>query len=308
MRKLRSLSRVSIVVAIVLFGIYFYREILHKDQTGPVFKMENEVIEISVQDGEEQLLQGITATDAADGDVTNSIIVEAVSPFTGTGHRIVTYAVFDSDNHVTHAKRELRYKDYTPPRFYFDKPLSYPMNATNLLNGIHAEDCIDGDISRNIRMVSENELDTAHVGDYNARLKVSNSAGGVSYLPVTIEIYDASVHYKTPQIKLNEYIVYVEKGSDFDEYDYLDSLYVNGTDYAFVEDGSEESYGTWRDSQTESDRTVSYERVDVDGDVNTTITGCYEINYSFEDNVFDTGIGSTRLYVVVIEGVADENA
>ena len=217
--------------------------------------------------------------------------METISPFTGTGHRIVNYVAFDSDNHVTHAKRELVYTDYTAPRYKLSKPLSFPMNTTNLLEGIKVEDCIDGDITRNIRMMSEEDIDTAHVGEYSARLKVSNSAGGVSYLPVTIEIYDSSSKFKMPQLKLSDYIVYVEKGSYFDEEDYLKTAAIEGTEYTFVEkDGT---CGAPAYLQTDSaDRTINLDYVEIDSDVDTDVTGCYEVNYSLSDEVNGTGTGA----------------
>jgi len=303
LRRLRLLGIVLFILALTLFGFNMYREKVAKDQTGPVFNMESNIIEVSVNDGQEALLKGMTVTDAHDGDVTDKTIVEAVSPFTGTGRRIVSYAAFDSDNHVTHAKRELVYKDYYAPRFYLEKPLIFAMNATNLLNGVHVNDCIDGDISKNVKLVSEDELDTSHVGEYKARLKVSNSAGGVSYLPVTIEIYDASVRYRRPQINLSDYIVYVEKGRDFDEEDYLKSILVNGTEYEMTDESG--TYGAKKASGNDEEDTVSYDRVDITSDVDTNVTGCYEVVYSFDDTAHSTGTGTTRLYVVVVEGRAE---
>ena len=240
MRRLKEVSIFLFIVSLILFGINFYAKRVLGEETGPVFQEESNIIEVSVKDGEEALLKGLTATDAADGDVTNSIIVEAISPFTGTGHRIVTYAAFDKDNHVTHLKRELAYTDYVAPRFHLNKPLSFTMNSTKLLDGVTAEDCIDGDITKNIRMMSDDGIDTDHVGEYSARLKVANSAGGVSYLPVTIEIYDASVRYRMPQIQLTDNLVYVEKSSEFDEKEYLNSIVINGTEYSLTD-----KYGTY---------------------------------------------------------------
>lgn len=291
------------LASVILFGVYWYRERIVKDQTGPVFQIENNMLTVSVKDDESALLNGISATDAGDGDVSESIIVEAISPFTGTGHRIVNFVAFDSDNHVTHAKRELAYSDYTAPRFSMSKPLSFPMNSTNLLEGVKAYDCIDGDITRNIRMLSEDELDTAHVGSYDARLKVSNSAGGVSYLPVTIEIYDASSKYRMPQIGLTDYIVYVERGSDFDEEEYIDSITISGTEYMPVESGG--TYGQRWLPADNTDKTVDYSLVEIDSDVDTEVTGCYTAVYTFEDTVNGSGTGMGRLYVVVTEGGTD---
>ena len=180
MRRLRAASIALFIIALLLLGANLLNQRVFSDQTGPVFKMENKTIEISVHDSAQELLKGLEAEDASDGDVTDSIIVEAISPFTGTGHRIVSYAAFDSDNHVTHAKRELIYTDYSPAHFNLKKPLSFAMNATNLLDGITVDDCIDGDLTRNIRMMSDNDIDTAHVGNYEARLKLTKSAGDVA--------------------------------------------------------------------------------------------------------------------------------
>ena len=39
------------------------------DRTGPVFQMDSRTIEVSVKDGQEALVKGLTATDAKDGDI-----------------------------------------------------------------------------------------------------------------------------------------------------------------------------------------------------------------------------------------------
>ena len=298
MKRLRKLSIILFIISVVIFGIYWYREKILKDQTGPVFNYESYTFTVSVKDDDSALLQGITATDKKDGDVTDSIIVEEVSPFTGTGHRIVNYAAFDSDHHVTHTKRELIYSDYTAPRFTMSKPLSFPMNSTNLLEGIKAIDCIDGDITRSIRMMSEDDIDVAHVGNYSARLKVSNSAGGNSYLPVTIEIYDSTVKYRMPQIKLSENIVYVSSGDDFDEEEYLETIIIDNTEYEYVSEN-----GTYGNPYlaSDADKTIDSDHIEIDSSVETDVTGCYEVLYSVEDTVNGTGTGTARLYVVVTE-------
>lgn len=302
MRRLRNISITLFLASVVLFGAYWYKFRISKDQTGPVFHFDSDTFTVSVHDDETALTKGITASDVSDGDVSESIIVESVGPFTGTGHRIVNYVAFDSDHHVTHTKRELVYSDYSAPRFILGKPLSFPMNTTNLLDGIRVTDCIDGDITRNIRMLSEDEIDTTHVGNYKARLKVSNSAGDTAYLPVTIEIYDASTKYKLPQINLNENIVYVEKESEFDEEEYIDSVTVKGTDYVPVD--SNGTYGARYVPADVTDNTISYDYIDIDSDVDTRVTGCYEVVYTFEDSVNSTGTDEARLYVVVTEGGA----
>ena len=303
MRRLRTLSLTLFIASLILFGINFYRKSICEDKTGPVFQIEDNVIEVSVKDDEKALLKGLTATDAADGDVTDSVIVESISPFTGTGRRIVNYAAFDSDNHVTHAKRELAYTDYRASQFHLSKPLSFAMNATNLLDGITVDDCIDGDLTKSVKLMSDEEIDTSHVGEYSARLKVTNSAGGVSYLPVTIEIYDASVQYRRPQLKLTDNVVYIEKGEYFDEKEYLSSITINGTEYSMTEEAG--TYGARYLSPDETENTIGYDRVEIESDLDTDVSGYYELTYSFEDTEENTGTGHARLYVVVLEGRSD---
>lgn len=303
MRRLRTLSITLFIASLILFGINYYRKSIYEDRTGPVFQIEDNIIEVSVKDDEKALLKGLTATDAADGDVTDSVIVESISPFTGTGRRIVNYAAFDSDNHVTHAKRELAYTDYRASQFHLSKPLSFAMNATNLLDGITVDDCIDGDLTKSVKLMSDEEIDTSHVGEYSARLKVTNSAGGVSYLPVTIEIYDASVQYRRPQLKLTDNVVYIEKGEYFDEKEYLSSITINGTEYSMTEDAG--TYGARYLSPDETENTIGYDRVEIESDVDTDVSGYYELIYSFEDTEENAGTGHARLYVVVLEGRSD---
>ena len=299
MRRLKTVSIALFIISMILIGAHLYITGFVKDKTGPVFHVDSNLVEVSVKDNEEAWLKGVTATDAADGDVTDSIIVEGISPFTGTQRRIVTFAAFDSDNHVTHGKREIVYTDYEPSRFNLGKQLSFAMNSTNLLDGITAEDSIDGDVTKSVKMMSDEEIDVAHVGEYPARLKVTNSAGGVSYLPITVEIHDPTAYYRLPKIQLRQNVVYVERGSDFDEEEYLDSITINGTKFTLTDES--ETYGSYNSGSDETDHTIGYDRVEIESEVDTDVSGYYEVIYTFQDTVSTTGTGKARLYVVVTD-------
>ena len=56
------------------------------------------------------------------------------------------------------------------------------------------------------------------------------------------------------------------------------------------------------DAQEEAQRTISYDRVYIESEVNTDVIGSYEVLYSFEDTISKTGTGKVRLYVVVTDG------
>ena len=254
-----------------------------KDTEGPVFSMETDSVEVSVKDDESALLKGITAFDSKEGDVTASIIVESISPFMEERCRYVKYAVADSNNNVTHSRRKIIYKDYVSPRFVLQKPLRYPVNAVDILSEIHAQDCLDGDISDLVSIESKGEISTGHAGVYNVELKVMNSAGDISQLPVSLEIYDEMAMSGRPQIELNKYLLYIDQGADFDASEFIVSVTANGN-----------RYNPAKDKMPGKIRTEST--------VDTDLPGNYKVTYEYEDTESRTGTGSATLYVVVTKG------
>ena len=64
----------------------------------------------------------------------------------------------------------------------------------------------------------------------------------------------------------------------------------------------EGTYGSPAEAQEEAQRTISYDRVYIESEVDTDVIGSYEVLYSFEDTISKTGTGKVRLYVVVTDG------
>ena len=77
---------------------------LDEDRTAPVIHMEETELEYRDGMSDEELLEGVTATDETDGDVTGSLVVEKVSEV-GNGTVIVSYGVKDASNNVAKASR-----------------------------------------------------------------------------------------------------------------------------------------------------------------------------------------------------------
>ena len=65
------------------------------------------------------------------------------------------------------------------------------------------------------------------------------------------------------------------------------------------------TYGQRRLSSDNTDKTIDYSELEIESEVDTDVTGCYEVIYTFEDTVNGTGTASERLYVVVTEGGTD---
>ena len=70
MRRLKRLSVLLFIVSLILLGSHIFKVRMLDDRTGPVFHMDSRTIEVSVKDGQEALVKGLTATDAKDGHLT----------------------------------------------------------------------------------------------------------------------------------------------------------------------------------------------------------------------------------------------
>ncbi len=300
----RRFSQLLFAISLVLLGAYLFKNRASVDTRPPAITMEDSLIEISVEDGEDRLLEGVRATDSKDGDVTDALSVENISNFYAGRKRLVTYVAFDSDNHLSRATREIQYTDYTPPRFVITEPFQYYPGAVNLK--ISATDCMDGDITSAVKLIVDNPITTDQIGEYEVSFQVSNSAGDVTTLPVLIEILDPNQQY-IPRITLNSYVVYLNKGDKFKSGKYLQSVILGNREYKIVEQLErelEEGYYEEEDSQIDSQR-MQIERslIKVEGgkNVNTEEEGTYRVKYSVSlvltNN--ETVTGHTYLYVVV---------
>ena len=93
---------VCAVDALILTGcIYLY---VNQDRTAPVISFSNEKIVYTDGMDEEELLNGVSAYDEQDGDVSYSLLIEKVSN-TADGQVVVTYAAKDASNNVAKNSR-----------------------------------------------------------------------------------------------------------------------------------------------------------------------------------------------------------
>ncbi|MBR3241556.1 MAG: hypothetical protein IKF90_02495 [Parasporobacterium sp.] len=297
MRKLRNFSIILFIISAALFAFFRFRELSLQDRSGPEIAVNDALVYVSIHDPESKLLEGITAVDRKDGDVTDTLVVENVSTFLRPGTRVVRYAAFDKDMHVSRTERELIYTDYSAPEYSITKPLVFAPGNSKLLDSVSVTDCLDGDLSDSIKILSDNELLVDVPGDYPARLQASNSAGDVAVLPVIISIKEnlGSI----PQIRLDNYVKYLDPGEEFDPYSLITRVSIGNTFYEVVE-----GEGTYGDD--ERDRSVpavvGTDQIDVRNPVDPSKPGNYTVTYSMTipvGNYGDEATGETNLYVVV---------
>ena len=126
MKKKGNILLVLLIIACVAV-FYGYRTLdtMRTDNDAPVIYMDAQIPEVSVKDPKSALLQGISAEDERDGDVTSSLVVEKVEMTDSDGTLTVSFAAFDRSGNVAKEKREAKYTDYESPKFVMRAPLLF---------------------------------------------------------------------------------------------------------------------------------------------------------------------------------------
>ena len=221
MKRMHIAIIALLAVSLVLLGAAGGVRLLAKDRTLPVIECSQQELRVSTQDGSDALLQGVTAHDDKDGDLTGSIVVEQITGTGTPGTVTVTYAVADSDHHVVSCSRTVTYTDYVSPRFSLSAPLIYEVGEVlQVRDRLGANDMIDGSLKDRIK-ISTSALSTNYVGSFPITMEVTNSLGDTSSLTLDLVVRDSD--WNAPEIRLKQYLVYVTQTADFDPMTYVDS-------------------------------------------------------------------------------------
>lgn len=223
------MSKFSVIVTVVMlvlsisaFGVYLYSDVYSEiTDEYPEIALKNDILSLSVTSTEKDYLENVTAHDAEDGDITENVIVESISPFDENKVRTVTYVACDSANHVVKKTCSLIYTDYTPPTIKQTQPLRLQKGGKTdgILKAFTATDVIDGDLTGKIKI--ESMPSTDEEGFFPVSISVTNSAGDTSTVTVMCEVL--SEPKKAPTVYLTDYIVY-KKSESFDPMSYVDKV------------------------------------------------------------------------------------
>lgn len=260
---LRRFSIVALVVAVVIFAVAQAVDFMGQDDTWPEISCESELLEISCSYTQEELLAGVTAMDAKDGDLTDQILVSGFSRFLTPGECELSYVVFDSSEHMATLTRRVRFTDYRSPRFALAEPLCFAEGMTNNTEVralFSASDMLDGDLTDWITYVETNAAYN-NPGDYTITMEVRNSFGDTVSYDFPIHIYERNT--QNVEIALTTPLVYVTQGEEFDPEDYVRAIY-DATGEEYSEDLLEITSGV--DPSTPGLYEVHYElRLETDG-------------------------------------------
>jgi hypothetical protein len=146
-------------------------------------------------------------------------------------------------------------------------------NVPDLMNYVGVEDLVDGNISVKAHASFDDSTSVlAAVGSHDVELSVTNSLGDTARLTVPVKVVEDNPHSEI--LTLKTYLVYVDRGSEFDPMFYLANA-----------------------DQAESDPRTGESNVQVESNVNTSAQGVYFVDYSLIKNDLVTAF--TRLIVVV---------
>lgn len=274
MRIVRTTVVIITILSFALFGVTEVIRLVNRDTTLPVITSDREVLEIPCDYTEEQLLEGLTASDEEDGDLTSQIIAGSFSRFIEKGVSNMTYVVFDSADQPATLTREVRFTDYHSPRFTLTEPLVFAEEEgsyTEAMARLGAQDMLDGNLKDWITQ-TETDVNYQRTGSYTMTVEVSNSFGDTSSAGLPVHV--VSAESRTMDIELSTSILYVSAGSSVDPDSYIQRV----TDAR----GDEADPG----------------RVSVSSNVDTQNPGVYEIHYEVSDG---SSAGETWLTVIVEE-------
>lgn len=214
MKKQNWISLLLIIACVAVLLGYRTLNRLRTDTTPPVITVEENTLELSALEPREALLQGVSARDNADGDVTGSLVVESVRLLRSDGTVTVTYAAFDKSGNVAKQTREVRFTDYESPRFSLSRPLMFSQTYNyDVLSIIDAEDMLEGDIGHRIRATVLDEVSAGYAGTHHVQFRVTNSLGDMVELVLPVEIYTPTLFEGS--LTLKEYLVYIKQGDTF---------------------------------------------------------------------------------------------
>ena len=275
MRFVRAGVMIIFILSLVIFGISRVALLQDRDPNEPEIVSDREVLEIPCEYTQEQLMEGLTATDQEDGDLTSRIVAGSFSRFIEPGLYNLTYVVFDSANQPASLTRQVRFTDYHSPRFTLTESLVFTEGEgsyNELMARLGAQDQLDGDLTDWITQ-TDTDVNYQRAGSYTTTLEMSNSLGDTVTQDLPIHVVAAEGH--SLEIILNTGIVYIDQGGGIDAGYYIEELLDN--------------QGNSMDTSL----------ISSESNVAPQTPGCYEIHYQAEDGQGNSG--ETWLTVIVEE-------
>lgn len=284
MSKVRIIA-IAVVGASLIAGVIF--TVLHIDREAPVITVEELELEYEEGTDTKALLQGVTAYDGRDGDVTASVIVDSIISLDDGKTAKVIYAAKDRQNNIGTAFRIVSYIPLPEPEpaeetEKTDSAADTVSGAVNTASGVSESDnsiseneALEEDTGLNIAAGAaaavETEEQRAEENREEAEETPPDAADEQTAEQAQPDAADAQAHTAQtqpaaehtgtgegiPTIKLNTNYITMYQGDTFNSYAYIESA----TD----------------------DKDNAMTMVKIDGSVDSAKAGSYQLSYYVQD-------------------------
>lgn len=219
--------------------------VIQKDRTGPRIQItENNGFVYQEGADRDELLQGVTAIDEKDGDVSQSLVVESVKPSDLGDTAEITYAAMDKSHNVTKQKHTVQYQ------------------PASLTAGIQAA---SGEEAPQPEGDGQQEADPSANGQEASQALPTEPEPQpeADTQPMTdaTEAAIAQLPAGSPQFRLNTHELILETGSEFAYMDYVQDI-----------------------TDDKDDRNKLYRQIQLRGEVDTSAPGTCELSYYVVDS------------------------
>ena len=133
------------------------------------------------------LMDGVSAHDVEDGDLTNKVVLCSTVDVNTEGTYQVTYQVTDSAGHKTSATRDVVVTNDAPVIHVSGNNQTEVGHAFDPLQGVTADDYQDGDLTTEIKVAGD--VDTSKLGDYELIYTVTDKNGAVTTLKRSVTVF-----------------------------------------------------------------------------------------------------------------------
>lgn len=253
----KGLIAAAIIVCIGITAGTVYL-VLNRDKTAPEIKVpaDNTLTYVAGQD-KKLLLEGITAVDDKDGDVSDTLMVESVKPTSDGTQAEVTYTAMDNSRNVAKKKIMVSYQasgEPAPPDSS-QTPEGTGENPENGEAGTEApapegEGTGEGDVPADAP--ADTSADPAATEQ-----PPQETASGAEATEAAI----AQLPAGSPQFRLNQYEVTLPVGSKFDYSTYIQDI-----------------------TDDKDDRSALFRQIQLQNPVDTNTPGTYEVVYYVVDS------------------------
>lgn len=240
----KYIALMAVICTFLAGGIAYMR--MQADHQGPEIVYSNDTVsEYDSDMTDEELLEGVSASDDKDGDVSDSLKVESIYEVDDS-HVIITYVAKDNSNNITKAKRNLEMRQKEDGFDDIDiQPTQIPVKDAEMdETSQFVSDVENTENSRNETNQTEGtDLDTAE------QMKKEQEA-----------LAD-EMPSQNPRLYLTDYYIEVPIGTSIDLLSYVKN----------ISDDKDDVYTLRR-------------KIQISGEVNTSVEGTYTCTYYVLDS------------------------